>query len=218
MEVFFDTRNSICGAKTNHYLLEKSRVVFQGEGERNYHVFFQLVAGCDEKMANKMKLKDINDYAYLSASGCTQVDGVNDAEDFQEVRKAMKDLNFKDAEQENTFQIVSGVLALGNITFKSTGDRKCAVEAKASIDAACGLMGVSAKNLEHVVTNRAVRVPGSQPITVPLGADEALAARDALAKFIYERNFDWLVQKLNESMKMDSKINPAGVHSIGVCI
>jgi myosin heavy subunit len=99
VEVFFDTRNTICGAKTNHYLLEKSRVTFQAAGERNYHIFFQLSAGCDEALASKLKLKEPSEYAYLSASGCLEIDGVNDAEEFVEVRKAMKDLFFKESEQ-----------------------------------------------------------------------------------------------------------------------
>jgi myosin heavy subunit len=84
--------------------------------------------------------------------------------------------------QTDTFQVISGVLALGNITFASTGDRKCAVQSKPAIEAAAHALKVSAKNLEHVVTNRAVRVPGSAPIMVPLSAEEAVAARDALAK------------------------------------
>ena len=44
IELHFDAKNRICGAQMRTYLLEKSRVVRPGPDERNYHIFYQLVA------------------------------------------------------------------------------------------------------------------------------------------------------------------------------
>lgn len=44
VELHFDKKYSIMGASMRTYLLEKSRVVFQSEDERNYHIFYQICA------------------------------------------------------------------------------------------------------------------------------------------------------------------------------
>lgn len=63
-------------------LLEKSRVVFQAATERNYHVFYQLCAGASDEERVELKLLKPEKYAYLNQSGCVDVPGVDDADDF----------------------------------------------------------------------------------------------------------------------------------------
>lgn len=96
IEVFFSSRGQIDAARNTQYLLEKTRVVLQSHGERNYHVFYQLVRG-SAAAANVRALHlttEPENYAYLTHSGCTEIDGVDDAHDFKDLLSAMQLLQF----------------------------------------------------------------------------------------------------------------------------
>jgi myosin heavy subunit len=83
---------SLIGANITQYLLEKSRVVRQAEGERNYHIFYQM---CSDP---NIGLGPPDNYMYLNQSGCTHINGVDDYQDFQETLKAFNDLHFEGIE------------------------------------------------------------------------------------------------------------------------
>jgi len=216
VEVFFDSRYTICGAANTNYLLEKSRVIFQSPGERNYHIFYQLVKGLDSQSKKKYRLKSVTDYHYLNQSGCVDIDGVSDEEEFEEVSKALDSLGFTKPEIDQLFTVCAGVLAIGNITFQSTGDRKCVIKDKSSLSDAAYLLQVNEKKMEEVLTTRKMIVPGQAPITVGLSDSEAKASRDALAKFIYEKQFDWLVQRINQSIGTGGSAAGGKKLSIGI--
>ncbi len=63
------------------------RVVYQIKGERNFHIFYQLVAGLDKETLAKWHLKSAEHYNYINTSGCITIEGVDDAQDFEEVKE-----------------------------------------------------------------------------------------------------------------------------------
>lgn len=116
MDIQFDHRGDPVGGNITNYLLEKSRVVHQGKGERNFHIFYQLF--------NEGLLKGTpDDYFYLKQGGATKVKTINDADDFKTVKSAMKVIGFSDAEISNLFMLVASVAQLGNVNFSQQGDR-----------------------------------------------------------------------------------------------
>lgn len=67
MDVQFDFTGAPEGGNILNYLLEKSRVVHQSSGERNFHIFYQLMAGADENMLKELHLKrNLDNFYYLS--------------------------------------------------------------------------------------------------------------------------------------------------------
>ena len=106
----------ILSASITQYLLEKSRVTFQNEGERNYHVFYQAFAACakDPAWATKLRLGDMDEYHYVNQSSAQQVDGIDDATDFDDLVRAMHSLHIPEEEINSIMCIVAGVVHMGN--------------------------------------------------------------------------------------------------------
>mmetsp|Transcript_41208 Transcript_41208/g.68864 ORF Transcript_41208/g.68864 Transcript_41208/m.68864 type:complete len:1215 (-) Transcript_41208:481-4125(-) len=113
----------------------------------------------------------------------------------------MEKLQFSEQQYNDVFTIVAGVLHLGNVEFNSTGDRQCAVKAGDAIKHVAEHFGLDTKELNKAITTRVFKSRGSEDIDIPLGKDQAKSVKDALGKFIYEKLFDWLVQKVNLSTK-----------------
>ncbi|XP_046826927.1 unconventional myosin-Ie-like isoform X3 [Vespa crabro] len=216
VEIQFDGGGQPNGGKISNFLLEKSRVTCHNHGERNFHIFYQLATGADSEMKSELGLTDLDYYQYLSYGGNHKVEGTNDARDFQETLKALRVMGIQDSEVFDIFKLVAGILHVGNIQFVEKGNYSQVAD-KQFLDFPAYLFGVSGEQLSHKLTSREFESKwGSQSesVDVTLNVEQALYARDALAKDVYARLFDHLVKRVNSAMETNADSYEIGILDI----
>lgn len=184
---FHPQSGSIIGALLRTYLLEKSRVVSQIEKERNYHIFYQLLAGSSVTDLQKWKLECPESYQYLNQTGCIEIPEVNDAKFFEQTKYAMNTIGIDDAQQSVVFSLLAGILHLGNLTFEEVKNKTDAskISNEYLLPIISQLLSVDEKGLKHALLTREM-VAVSDKYTVPLTPAQASSAR---VHFFLNKNF-----------------------------
>ncbi|EIE22795.1 hypothetical protein COCSUDRAFT_47698 [Coccomyxa subellipsoidea C-169] len=208
VEIDFDGAGRVSGASINTYLLERSRVVSVNAPERSYHIFYQLCAGATPTQREMYRLEQgAQGFRYLSesqsdAAPCFSLEDVDDGEALRTTLDAMQIVGIGEAEREAVLRTVAAVLHLGNITFVGAADEGAAPRdssAEAALAAVADLLQVEEETLLQALTSRAIETVGER-IVKRLDAAAANASRDALAKNLYARLFDWLVAAINRKI------------------
>ncbi|XP_048722994.1 unconventional myosin-Ie isoform X1 [Caretta caretta] len=215
-EIQFSPGGEPDGGKISNFLLEKSRVVMRNPGERSFHIFYQLIEGASSEQKHSLGITSMDYYYYLSLSGSYKVDDINDKSDFQETLHAMNVIGIFAEEQSLVLQIVAGVLHLGNISFKEVGNY-AAVESDEFLAFPAFLLGINQSRLKEKLTSRQMDSKWggkSESINVTLNVEQACYTRDALAKALHARIFDYLVDSINKAMEKDYEEYNIGVLDI----
>nr|XP_040040268.1 unconventional myosin-Vb [Gasterosteus aculeatus aculeatus] len=203
IEIGFGRNGDIIGANMRTYLLEKSRVVFQASAERNYHIFYQLCASRALPEMRSLKLDAPERFRYTSRGGEMHIPGTDDLLDLERTCNALTVLGVLPDQRTELFRILAAVLHLGNVDIQASGrtsersyidadDRALAVFSK--------LLGVEGPQVAHWLCHRRLAV-GGEALVKPVSGQQALEARDALAKHIYGQLFTWTVRRLNSALR-----------------
>ncbi|KAH9617524.1 hypothetical protein KSS87_020702 [Heliosperma pusillum] len=182
-----------------------SRVVQCAQGERSYHIFYQLCAGAPASLREKLNLRNLDEYKYLSQSNCYTIPRVDDAEQFRNVMEALDVVHVTKDDQESAFAMVAAVLWLGNVSFTIIdNDNHVEPVPDEALLSVAKLLGCKVEELQLALSTRNMKV-GKDNIVQKLTMPQAIDARDALAKSVYSCLFDWLVEKINKSLSVGKR-------------
>ncbi|XP_071990043.1 unconventional myosin-VIIa isoform X2 [Engystomops pustulosus] len=219
IDIHFNKKGAIEGAKIEQYLLEKSRVCRQAPDERNYHVFYCMLKGMPADQKKKLGLGKAADYNYLCMGNCTTCDGRDDTKEYANIRSAMKVLMFTDTENWEISRLLAAILHLGNLRYEARmydNLDACEVIYSTSLTTAANLLEVEPQDLMNCLTSRTIITRG-ETVSTPLSMEQALDVRDAFVKGIYGRLFVWIVEKINAAIYRPLSNEPKTVRrSIGL--
>lgn len=205
LEIQFNSQGEPVGAIITNYLLEKNRVVGQIENERNFHIFYQLTKAAPAEYQQSFGLQGPESFLYTSKSNCLDVPGINDIQDFEATVSAMGIIGLEQYEKDEIFKTLAVILWLGNIIFVENEDGNAAISDMDVANFVAYLMEVDCESLSKALTSRIMETQRGgrrgSVYEVPLNVVQANSVRDALSKTLYERLFEWIVQRVNVSLQ-----------------
>ena len=202
----FDYGGQPIGGDITTFLLEKTRVSGIQNGERNFHIFYQLINGLDQNSKRAFEIYDIQNYNYLTMNRgldhCV-AEGIDDREEFRDVQEALSLIGVGNDVMQNIFRMLSGILHLGNIVFEDSGaaDEHAVVNDTDAVQRAATCLSVDPNELINSMCVKEFKI-GNDVTEKGLNKDQAGSSRNSIAQGIYARLFDHLVKLINITLKI----------------
>ncbi|EWM24203.1 myosin 29 [Nannochloropsis gaditana] len=208
VKIQFGATGRIVGAEITNYLLEKTRIVRQAEGERNFHIFYQIIRGGDKDLLADLCLDEKDGtgaFRYLTHGHCTDIAGKSDADDFKVTMECMTAIGLDARLQRTMLELVAAVLHLGNVSFQDAGEGGSVPEPSTQrhLELAARFLNLDAGEMQKTFCSKQITTRKDETVVKPNDAAEAADKRDTLAKTVYSCVFNWLVRRLNMTIAAD---------------
>eukprot|EP00039_Didymoeca_costata_P018541 m.333902 g.333902 ORF g.333902 m.333902 type:complete len:1372 (+) comp17243_c0_seq1:84-4199(+) len=200
IRIHFNGQGFIEGASIETYLLEKSRVVAQGAGERSFHAPYQLLKGADDALKKDLLLSAIQDYKFIGSSRY-DLDDIDDDIEYEATNEAFELYGLDKDEIKDVWKIIAGVLTFGQLEFTEgkRGNDQAMLASELVAQKVGALFGVSSVDLIKCLTKPKMKA-GTEIVHKAQTKEQVDSAVRALGKSTYERLFLWVVQRINASL------------------
>ena len=202
IEIKFNKVGCLVGAQIETYLLEKVRLVSQSEGERNYHIFYEVFCMEDADIEEfHLEGYNLEDFHMTNQSGTyDRRDGVDDADTYEDLRKAMETMGMSASEQRDVLSIPCAALHASNISIIAKSSEGSTLDSdNPHVESFCKLMGISAEALDEALCYLKIQA-GKEFHTRTLSKEKSEKGMKAFIKAFYGALFTFLVKRINSSI------------------